>query len=842
MKTEKIAFLSLNTIILILILLSAFCLDSMHKLKVNTTWVNHTRDVIITLKEGFSNLQDAETNARGYIITGDEKYYTAIAPVVTTSENKLKELQKLTIDNSSQQKRINRLDQLYSIKIAQLNQALRLKKQGNDGALKDLLFTGVGNKAMDGIRAITSQMQLEEERLLQIRTKANESSFEITVWLILFAGIFSILLVIVLLIFLKKDLKKHRLTEEKLKESDLFFNISLDMLCIASDSQFIKINPAFMHVLGFEEAELIGRPFLSFVHPDDVQSTLDEVAKLQKGETTIYFENRYRCKDNSYKWLAWTSSPDVKTNRLYAVAHDISENKRIEEELRKSKELAEKLAGSKDQFLANMSHEIRTPLNGIIGFTKVLLRNVLTEKQRQQMEAIKVSSDILMVLINDILDLAKIEAGHMAIEYTEMKLDSIMSMLFSSFELRLEEKIFKVTTHYDTRIPKILLGDPIRINQVLINLLSNAIKFTPHGGSINVNVNLVNEDADQALIEFIISDTGIGIPTDKLATIFDPFIQSSLDTARKYGGTGLGLSIVKRLVELMHGTISVKSQVNKGSEFIVKLPLKKTNATEVSNDIEKKLYHEELLQLGKIRVLLAEDIPVNQFLAKTILADFGFESDTAENGKIAIELLEKNDYDIILMDLMMPEMSGLEATQHIRTKMSTPKSNIPIIALTADVGNKDMAKCKEAGMNEFVSKPINEKELLNKIVQLVKKPGTFKVSICNLEYLKSHGEKNPAFLPEILPMIIKNLTSCQQELNTAIADSNWTVLHGAIHKVRSSLGMIGMPESILQLSRDIEGYARDKEHLDKIPQLAKELSNSLQQGCKELEDILEKEV
>jgi signal transduction histidine kinase/ActR/RegA family two-component response regulator len=386
-----------------------------------------------------------------------------------------------------------------------------------------------------------------------------------------------------------------------------------------------------------------------------------------------------------------------------------------------AKEKAEQSQKAKEQFLASMSHEIRTPLNGIIGFTKILLRNEMSEKQKPQLEAIKASSDILLVLINDILDLAKIEAGKMNIETAELKLPELVNSVLGSFELRFLEKELKINTHVDDRIPKILIGDPVRINQILLNLISNSVKFTSDGGQISIQVNLLEEDEEKTNIELIVSDTGIGIPQEKLETIFQPFMQSSSDTARKYGGTGLGLSIIQRLVDLMGGTVSVKSKMNEGSTFTITLPLTKTKAKEISKKIEINNHIDDLKSIGKLKILLAEDIPINQFLAKTILHDFGFESDVAENGKIATQLLEKNHYDIILMDLMMPEMNGFEATQFIRTKMQPPKSTIPIIALTADVTKADVDRCAEVGMDEYVSKPINETDLLNKIVLLIKK-------------------------------------------------------------------------------------------------------------------------
>ena len=262
-----------------------------------------------------------------------------------------------------------------------------------------------------------------------------------------------------------------------------------------------------------------------------------------------------------------------------------------------------------------------------------------------------------------------------------------------------------------------LIGDPVRLHQIILNLVSNAVKFT-NTGEITVCVRLVKEDDDQATIEFSVTDTGIGIPVNKIETIFENFQQASSGTSRLYGGTGLGLAIVKQLVEAQDGNINVKSSIDSGSTFSFTLSFQKTK-TETESDIELV---ELDTNIKNIKVLVVEDMALNQLLMKTLLDDFGFERDIADNGKIAIEKLMTNTYDIILMDLQMPEMNGFEATEYIR---STMKSSVPIIALTADVTTVDLAKCKAVGMNDYIAKPIDERVLYTKILGLVKKKQTY---------------------------------------------------------------------------------------------------------------------
>lgn len=415
---------------------------------------------------------------------------------------------------------------------------------------------------------------------------------------------------------------------------------------------------------------------------------------------------------------------------IYSLAaiRDVSYQKKIEQELKEArvaadlaaeiadeaKRKAESAVVAKQQFLSNMSHEIRTPMTAIVGFSKVVLKTDLTDEQREYISAIKTSSDSLLVIINDILDLAKVDAGKMIFEQVPFKMEAEISTMLTVFETNFKEKNLKLIRNYDSAIPKVLLGDAVRLRQIILNLVSNAIEFTSKGNVV-VGVSLLSEDEESVIVEFSVTDTGIGIPQDSLSSIFENFQQAASSTSRLYGGTGLGLAIVKQLVEQQGGTISVQSNVDEGSTFSFVLSFQKTN--EVSHvDTEITTLDPEV---EKIKVLVVEDVALNQLLMKILLDDFGFERDIADNGRDALEKLQSNSYDIILMDLQMPEMNGFETTDHIRNKMN---SKIPIIALTADVTAEDLSQCKTVGMNDHIAKPIDEKLLYRKIIELVKKP------------------------------------------------------------------------------------------------------------------------
>jgi signal transduction histidine kinase len=442
-----------------------------------------------------------------------------------------------------------------------------------------------------------------------------------------------------------------------------------------------------------------------------------------------------------------------KTNELLAqkkqmktLNSNVTFQKRIAAELKEAKEIAESATliaeeaknkaelatqtaenamKAKQQFLSNMSHEIRTPMNAIIGFTQVVLKTDLTSKQKEYLTAIKISGDSLIVLINDILDLAKVDAGKMTFEHKPFKLDVSISVIIHLFETKIQEKNIELIKEYDANIPEILIGDPVRLHQIILNLVSNAVKFTTKG-KITVSVRLLCEDKEKVTLQFSVTDTGIGIHENETGKIFDNFQQATSGTSRLFGGTGLGLAIVKQLVELQGGSVSVKSKVDEGSTFLFILNFQKTHSDVVSEIKTEKLNTE----VKNIKVLVAEDIPLNQLLMKTILDEFGFECVIAENGKIAIEKLQSLPFDIILMDLQMPEMNGFEATDYIRNTMN---SKIPIIALTANVTTVDLAKCIDVGMNDYISKPVDERLLYGKMIDLLEKSGQMQPIEINLE-------------------------------------------------------------------------------------------------------------
>ena len=431
-------------------------------------------------------------------------------------------------------------------------------------------------------------------------------------------------------------------------------------------------------------------------------------------------------------WFNFVYQPyleaDETTSGVTVIAYEVTAHVIAKNELVASKKtaelktkVAENAVKAKQQFLSNMSHEIRTPMNSIIGFTNVILKTKLTDSQNEYINAIKVSGESLIVLINDILDLARVDSGKMTFEHVPFYLFSSVSDMLHLFETKIQEKNLILVKRYDTEIPPLLVGDQLRLRQIILNLMSNAVKFTT-AGKISIGIKMLQEDKENVTIRFSIADTGIGISEKDLVHIFDAFQQVALETNRLYGGSGLGLAIVKQLVEQQGGTVKVKSKVGVGSTFTFVLSFKKAKVNRVANSAgnTKRIAQKKSASKNNdsmVKVLVAEDIALNQLLIKIILEGFGFETDIAANGKIALEFLQKNKYDIILMDLQMPEMGGYDATAIIRNEL---KLTIPIIALTADVTAVDVEKCIAMGMNDYIAKPINEELLYSKMMACLK--------------------------------------------------------------------------------------------------------------------------
>lgn len=501
------------------------------------------------------------------------------------------------------------------------------------------------------------------------------------------------------------------------------------------------------------------------------------------------------------------------------------ELKQQNEKLSIANELAQQSRLAKDQFLATMSHEIRTPLNAIIGFQQLLKETPLNKEQQEYVESIDFAGKNLLVIINDILDLSKIEAGKFEINQESLSVEQAIKSVMDLVDFSAKEKKLELVFNHDDSIPATVIGDTARFNQILLNLIGNAVKFTDKG-KVTVTSKLVSHKDDIVLCEFIIEDTGIGIPPEKLNLVFERFTQASADTTRKYGGTGLGLTIVQQLLKLQGGNISVKSKVGEGSTFTFYIPFGNADRI-IDSGTEQNLSQQiDAMQEHKLKILLAEDTPLNQILVKKIVQKWNYEIDVANNGREALNLLEKNNYDVVLMDIQMPEMDGYTATQAVRNMRDPVKKTVPIIALTAHATNEEAQKCLHMGMNAYVTKPFNPGLLLKTILQLTTKRGNQEMAkveeeipvsskLYDLSYLKEHAAGDNDFLIEMISIFLGDTPEFLKQLKEDIDEKDYEKIKVTSHSMKGLFLTLGMNEAA-QLLKEIENLSLSQSMLSVI--------------------------
>jgi PAS domain S-box-containing protein len=489
------------------------------------------------------------------------------------------------------------------------------------------------------------------------------------------------------------------------------------------DDRLLFVNRAFLRTYGYEEGDLIGENITIVRSPLTSPAITGEIlpATLAGGWNGELW-NRKRDGTDFPVMLntAAVTDGEGRVEATVGVARDITERQRAEAELTRAKEHAEAANRAKSEFLAMMSHEIRTPMNGVIGMTSLLLDTDLTAEQREYAETVRHSGDALLTVINDILDFSKIEAGKVLIEYSSFDLRVVIEEVREMLELKAEEHALELTLDYPPGVPRHFIGDAGRIRQVVTNLVGNAVKFTP-AGSVRVAVECDCEDVRGAHMRIAVHDTGVGIPPEKLDSLFERFSQVDSSMTRKYGGTGLGLAIAKQLTELMGGTIAVESRLGEGSTFTLTLPLRQESEARAGTEVGELQGEHRMAQLrdgwaGRyaglgLRVLVAEDNAVNQKVAVGMLDKLGLRTDLASNGREAVQLRAMLGYDLILMDCQMPEMDGYEAAREIR-RAEEGKGRTAIVAMTAEAMTGARDKCIAAGMDDYIAKPVRLDDLL----------------------------------------------------------------------------------------------------------------------------------
>jgi signal transduction histidine kinase/DNA-binding response OmpR family regulator/Flp pilus assembly protein TadD len=515
----------------------------------------------------------------------------------------------------------------------------------------------------------------------------------------------------------------------------------------------------------------------------------------------------------------------------------------------KEKEVAEKTAALKQQFMANMSHEIRTPMNAIVGMSRLLLEKEHLPHQERYLNAISQSADNLLVIINDILDLSKIEAGKIIIEQVHFSLRTLVDSVRDMLLLRAEEKGLQLRCSIAPDVTDSLVGDPTRISQILINLTGNAVKFTEKGF---VELRVTQSTGREGIcdIRFDVEDTGIGIAEDYVEAIFDSFTQAGTDTARKFGGTGLGLTISKQLTSLMNGKISVLSEVGRGTIFTVDLPLKCSDQTAAEAE-DKALSSAAREALRRTKILLAEDNEFNRLVAEDTLQEIapGIRIDVAVNGAEAVQKVRSNAYDLVLMDIQMPVMDGLAATKIIRQELEPPARDVHIIAMTANVLREDVERYLHAGMNAYISKPFHPDDLAHKMSALISGTeagtaaapaaaaedefGPLPERVTDRTFLHSFTGGKKEKMQKYISMFLDNAPRLLNNISEALANGDYPALKIAAHSLKPQLGYMGVKEEYSHIYL-IQQTAEEALHTGRLPALAANLHRVCEKAFEEL--------
>jgi PAS domain S-box-containing protein len=641
----------------------------------------------------------------------------------------------------------------------------------------------------------------------------------------------------------KSDQQKLIQSEEKFYSLFSLSPVPMALICV-DDGEYTEVNDAFIHMTGYSTEEIVGKTVreLNMIS----ESTRNEIQAAAKRKRYLKGKELVLNARSGKKVHVVLSTEMVEVDgkeHLLSIYHNITKRKELETELIRAKEFAEQSATAKERFLANMSHEIRTPMNAVLGFTDLLTSTDLNNDQKEYIESIQTAGKNLMTIINDILDYSKIEAGMMTLEESPLSVRSIFSSLEMMFFPKAQEKNLQLVFDCDRNIPEVLIGDPTRLTQIIINLVGNGIKFTETGG-VKVIAWLVNKTEKAAGVMFQVHDSGIGIPADKVDFVFDRFNQVSNDTTRKYGGTGLGLSIVKKLVELHGGQVSVSSEFGKGSVFEFSIPFKYSFNEQIT-DVKKSTSAKTTPLQKSLNVLLVEDNILNQKLAGKVLTNMGHIVELAGNGKIAVDKLKQKTYDLVLMDMQMPEMDGYEAAVIIRKEL---KNNVPIIAMTAHAMSGEREKCINLGMNDYISKPFKVEELEFRIKSLFLAHSSPSTSIpkmknsvyINLDSLHKLANGDETFKNEILEIFINETPGEMKALDKAVAESDFRVIESVAHKFISSIALVGLKQKLHTVLIEMESLAGGKSGIKRIRELNKILQEvarvSVEEAKKELKN------
>lgn len=638
------------------------------------------------------------------------------------------------------------------------------------------------------------------------------------------------------------DITERKNIEQTLRSNEqkyrgIIENMNLGLLEVDNEEIITYANQSFCTMSGYTIAELEGKKASTYFASGESSRVLQEKSRNRENGISDAYEIEVTDKNGDKKWWFISGAPRYNDKDelvgSIGIHLDITAQKRLEHDLIEAKTRAEHLAKTKEIFLANMSHEIRTPMNAIMGMSNQLAKTNLLPQQQFYLEVILSASDNLLVIINDILDLSKMEAGKLSFEDIGFEPKTVAKRVIQVLAHKAEEKGLKLANSYfDKNISPVLIGDPYRLNQVLLNLIGNSIKFT-ETGTVNLSFKLLKDSKSSQLIEITVSDTGIGMDEEFVEHLFDKFSQANESISRKYGGTGLGMSICRDLVELMGGQIKAESKKGAGTKVWFDIELKKGSHADLP---EKDAVNVEQNFLAGKSVLITDDNALNRLIASIILQNHGAKIMEAVNGELAVEAVKNNAVDIVLMDIQMPVMNGIEATKLIRES----GNNVPIIALTAEALKGEREKCIALGMDDYITKPFKEDEFLKIIDRLLRTGEESKEeeqtvaeevsleALYDLTNLKNISRGNDLFVKKMVNMFCDQTPVLVYEMIAAYDANDLEQMSAVAHKLKPTLDNLNI-SSLKQVIRNIELASKDNLKIYNLPDLLKSAERTLKQ-------------
>jgi signal transduction histidine kinase/CheY-like chemotaxis protein/HPt (histidine-containing phosphotransfer) domain-containing protein len=751
---------------------------------------------ITLLKQVITDLSDAEGSVKTYRLTGDDNYLDPFYASISSVDERMQELHRQSKGSDEQENLADSVQQLVEIKYEILNKFLLLEDNENvTGELKKI------------------SIKLKQAELKQAKTtEANKEKH---------SGIFQKIF----------GVPTKETTPAPLNLSD-----------VKREVERVKIEQA-------KQLQALKQTELSLSRDDKLamDKIRSVVQKMENNEKTANARKAIKIAKNAKETNFFIVLFCVVVTILlgvisYIIVSYVQKNKAYRLALRNAKTQAENLAKTRESFLANMSHEIRTPMNAIAGFTSQVLQTKLTATQNEQLGIVKKSADHLLRIINDILDYSKIQSGKFSFDAVGFGTAGIISEVATLLKPSANQKQLELKYQVSSSVPEVLKGDPMRLRQILLNIVGNAIKFT-ETGSITIKAAAIPQENNICAVQITVDDTGVGISAENIRKIFDEFEQADNNVARKYGGTGLGLTITRKLVELQNGTIDISSTPGHGTKINIIIPYAIGTPADIEADTPKVITSG---RLDDVNALVADDEIYNRLLIETVLKKWGVNVTLVTNGEEAVNEVKKNNYDIVLMDLRMPVLSGIEATKKIKQLKNTKKAAIPIIALTATTQKTDVEECLQAGMVKVISKPFNEAELFVLIQQLLQPdaapviehtistnaaPAVPNGKRFDLEELKHLSNGDTAFVTEMVNVFITTTQEGLQNMDIALAAQEWDNLADYAHKIVPPCRHL-KANTLLKLLKTIELQIRDEGKTEGLETL-------VAQAKQEAEEIIE---